>query len=202
MPDVVHALAEIDGRPQTLSRNRPLTLLDKCDHIPSTPLAEGAVRRHPEGGAGCGVSARPACTRTPGGPRGSALRVLRPVREELAERPRPRMDEARKRGPGSADEGPRNAADGAPRGERAAQTSFASLTARARRASRDQACADRASKVASAVTMVRLSALHSLDPIGGQEMPRHRGAGSKRRPALKQQGRRRLAYSDQGTNER
>ena len=49
----------------------------------SASLIEGRLRRHPEGGARCGVLRRRLATAAPGG-RDPARQALRPGREELA----------------------------------------------------------------------------------------------------------------------
>jgi hypothetical protein len=55
----------------------------------STSLNEGRQPVTPIDGAGCGACGCGFVGHAPGGPRDSALRALRPVREELAERPAP-----------------------------------------------------------------------------------------------------------------
>ena len=81
----------LGGGPRIAREDRPKHI----DKIPigiytqTTLLNEGRQPVTPVGGAGCGARGHGFVGHAPGGPRDSALRASRPVREELAERPAP-----------------------------------------------------------------------------------------------------------------
>src|ERR687887_2331100 len=134
---------------------------------------EGRLRRHPEGGAGCGVLRRWLATAAPGG-RDPARQALRPGCEELAERdPDARRSVSgggcsvtEKRGTGAE-----NRHGGAPRGERPASWD-------ARRLASAWPAASCAGPTGVSQTPERLSALRP--PLKGVSEAKRKSPGAKK----------------------